>query len=62
MFSLETHKNVPPKFSFALRDLAIFLGIFEMSEEELRELRENGSDTDSNMSHKSYFTQSAFKP
>ena len=37
MFSLETHKNVPPKFSFALRDLAIFLGIFEMSEEELRE-------------------------
>jgi hypothetical protein len=36
MFSLEMHKHIPPKYSFALKDLASFLGIFEVSEEELQ--------------------------
>ena len=36
MYSLEQHKIVPPKYSFALKDLADFLGIFEVSEEELK--------------------------
>ena len=58
MYSLEQHKYLPPKFSFALKDLADFLGIFEVSEEELKAQRGNLSDTDSNAS---YMTQSAFK-
>ena len=34
MYSFEAHKVSAPKFSFALKDLAQFLGIFEISEEE----------------------------
>ena len=36
MYSLEMNKQTPPKYSFALKDLAIYLGIFEVSEEELK--------------------------
>jgi len=39
MFSLEMNKQMPPKYSFALKDLAVFLGIFEVSEEELKSKR-----------------------
>lgn len=39
MFSLEMNKQIPPKYSFALKDLAVFLGIFEVSEEELKSKR-----------------------
>jgi hypothetical protein len=46
-----------PKFSFALKDLTEFLGIFELTEEELRSRKEY-SETSSNVS---YVTQSAFK-
>ncbi len=35
MFSLEAQKFAAPKFSFALKDIAEFLGIFEVTEEEL---------------------------
>ena len=58
MYSLEQHKYLPPKFSFALKDLADFLGIFEVSEEDLKAQRANISETSSNLS---YMTQSAFK-
>ena len=36
MFSMEQNKYLPPKYSFALKDLAEFLGIFEVSEEDLK--------------------------
>jgi hypothetical protein len=36
MYLYEAHKNAAPKFSFALKDLADFLGIFEVTEDELR--------------------------
>jgi len=50
---------LPPKFSFALKDLAEFLGIFEITEEQIKRKRQEMSETSSNMS---YMTQSAFKP
>lgn len=59
MFSLEQNKHLPPKYSFALKDLAVFLGIFEVSEEDLRQQRLDISETSSNLS---YMTQSAFQP
>ena len=59
LYSFEEHKYMPPKYSFALKDLAVFLGIFEVSEEDLKAQRKNLSETSSNLS---YMTQSAFKP
>ena len=52
------HKHMPPKYSFALKDLAMFLGIFEVSEEELQQRRREFSETSSN---NSFTTQGAFK-
>lgn len=49
---------MPPKYSFALKDLAMFLGIFEVSEEELQQRRREFSETSSN---NSFTTQGAFK-
>jgi len=56
---METQKLAAPKFSFALKDLADYLGIFELTEEELRSRRIDFSETSSTQS---YVTQSAFKP
>ena len=50
---------MPPKYSFALKDLAVFLGIFEVSEDDLKQQKKNLSETSSNLS---YMTQSAFNP
>jgi len=50
MFSMETVKYLPPKFSYALRDLAEILGVFEVKEEELRQRKGFQSDTESNFS------------
>ena len=33
---MEECKHLPPKFSFAMKDLTEFLGIFETSEEDLK--------------------------
>lgn len=54
-------KYLPPKYSYALKDLAEFLGIFEITEDQIRKRGGGGefSDTSSNIS---YVTQSAFKP
>ena len=41
---------MPPKYSFALKELAIFLGFFEVSEEELKQRFKNKSETSSNLS------------
>lgn len=41
MFSMEEQKYLPPKFSYALRDLTEYLGIFEVTEEELKRQRGN---------------------
>ena len=62
IYSMEDHKYMPPKYSFALKDLAVFLGIFEVSEEDLKAQRKNMSETSSNLSSGSYMTQSAFNP
>merc|ERR1711934_263194 len=59
LYSSEEHKHMPPKFSYALKDLAVFLGIFEVSEDDLKNQRMNQSETSSN---KSYMTSSGFNP
>ena len=55
---MEQVKYLPPKYSFAMKDLADFLGIYDITEDQLKG-RGELSDTSSNMS---YMTQSAFKP
>lgn len=62
LFSCEEHKYLPPKYSFALKDLAVFLGIFEVSEEDLLQQRKNNSETSSNHSNLSMMTSSNFNP
>ena len=37
MFSMEQFKYLPPKYSYALKDLAEFLGIFEITEDQIRQ-------------------------
>lgn len=59
MFSMEQCKYLPPKYSYALKDLSEFLGIFEITEEQIRAKRGELSETSSNVS---YMTSSAFKP
>lgn len=55
---MEQYKYLPPKFSESLKDLTKFLGIENLTEEQLRLKREDMSDTSSNVS---LYTQSAFK-
>ncbi len=55
---MEQVKYLPPKFSHALKDLTSYLGIFEITEDQLKNWGEI-SDTSSNYS---YATQSAFRP
>jgi hypothetical protein len=59
MFSMEQFKYLPPKYSYALKDIAEFLGIFEITEDQIRQKRGDMSETSSNLS---YVTSSAFKP
>jgi hypothetical protein len=50
LFSMEEMKYLPPKFSYAMKDLTQFLGIFEVSEEMLKKKRGNLSETSSHLS------------
>lgn len=59
MFTMEQFKYLPPKYSYALKDLAEFLGIYEVTEDQLKYKWGDHSDTSSNLS---YITQSAYKP
>ena len=61
LFTMEKIKYLPPKYSYAMKDLAEFLGIFEITEDQIKQRRSDGgmSDTSSNLS---YVTQSAFLP
>ena len=59
LFSMEQVKYLPPKFSHSMKDLTNFLGIYEISEEELRSQKDSVSETSSNLSH---VTQGMFKP
>jgi len=61
LFTMEKVKYLPPKYSYAMKDLAEFLGIFEITEDQIKQRRSDGciSDTSSNLS---YVTQSAFMP
>ena len=61
LFTMEKVKYLPPKYSYAMKDLAEFLGIFEITEDQIKQRRSDGgiSDTSSNLS---YVTQSAFIP
>jgi len=52
-------KHQPPKFSYAMKDLTEFLGIFEVSEEELKRKRGNISETSS---HISEMSKTGFQP
>ena len=56
---MEQVKYLPPKYSFAMKDLAEYLGIFEITEDQIKQ---RGSDYSETSSNKSYMTQSAFKP
>lgn len=57
---MENYKYLPPKYSYALKDLSSFLGIFEMTEEEYKRRRLDVSETSSQLSHVT--ATSAFKP
>jgi hypothetical protein len=49
---MEQVKYLPPKYSFAMKDLAEYLGIFEITEDQIKKQR-GGSDyseTSSNLS------------
>lgn len=59
LFTMEQTKYLPPKYSYAIKDLAEFLGIFEITEDALKRVGGDISDTSSNIS---YVTSSAFKP
>lgn len=58
---METSKYLPPKYSCALKDLSSYLGIFEITEDEMRARRGNLSETGSDLSNISLATN-AFKP
>lgn len=36
IFTMESVKYLPPKFSHAMKDLALYLGIFEITEDQLK--------------------------
>jgi len=61
MFTMEQYKYLPPKYSYAMKDLAEYLGIFEITEDQIRK-RGGGGDMSDTSSNISYVTQSAFKP
>jgi hypothetical protein len=48
---MERQKYLPPKFSHSLKDLSKFLGIFELSEEDLKQQKERLSETSSSFSN-----------
>jgi hypothetical protein len=59
---MEKVKYLPPKYSYAMKDLAEYLGIFEITEDQIKSSKRSDggiSDTSSNLS---YVTQSAFMP
>ena len=56
---MESLKYLPPKYSYAMKDIAEFLGIFEITEDQIKQKRGELSETSSNLS---YVTSSAFKP
>ena len=56
---MEQVKYLPPKFSHSMKDLTNFLGIFELSEDELKRERDATSETSSNLSH---VTSNQFRP
>ncbi len=58
---MEGFKYLPPKYSYAMKDLAEFLGIFEITEDQIKK-RGGGGDLSDTSSNISYVTQSAFKP
>lgn len=61
LFTMEQVKYLPPKYSFAMKDLAEYLGIFEITEDQIKS-QKGGSDYSETSSNLSYMTQSAFKP
>ena len=50
---MEGFKYLPPKYSYAMKDLAEFLGIFEITEDQIKKRGGGGdlSDTSSNISY-----------
>jgi hypothetical protein len=36
LFSMESQKYSPPKFSHALKDLSQYMGIYELTEEDIK--------------------------
>ncbi len=44
---MENYKYLPPKYSYALKDLSVYLGIFEISEDEYKRRRLDLSETSS---------------
>ncbi len=55
---MENQKYLNPKFSHALKDLTQFLGVFEITEDDLKMSKDGLSETSSNLSH---ITQNMFR-
>jgi len=51
LFTMEQVKYLPPKYSYALKDLAEFLGIFEILEDQIKKRNGDVSETSSNISY-----------
>lgn len=63
LFTMEKVKYLPPKYSYAMKDLAEYLGIFEVTEDQIKGGRHGSDGTLSDTSSTvSYMTQSAFLP
>lgn len=63
MFTMEQVKYLPPKYSHAMKDLADYLGIFEMTEDKMKSrFGDSNSDTSSNISFGTNRSGVAFLP
>ena len=59
---MEKVKYLPPKYSYAMKDLAEYLGIFEVTEDQIKGMQGSDGTLSDNSSTVSYMTQGAFIP
>ena len=62
LFTMEKVKYLPPKYSYAMKDLAEYLGIFEVTEDQIKGRHGSDGTLSDTSSTVSYMTQSAFLP
>jgi len=53
---MEKVKYLPPKYSYAMKDLAEYLGIFEVTEDQIKGMQGSDGTLSDNSSTVSYMT------